>query len=84
MNVFLSLVSLLSVVISVVVSRFITQHIINAVGTRVGRDRHFLTAPAGSVMLFAVVFVVVWFIVSLILAVPWFLRIQGFLRIQDE
>ena len=76
MNVFLSLVSLLSAVIAAVVSHFITQRIIQLVSVRTDHERHFFAAPPGSAILFAVVFVVAWFIVSLILVLPWFLRIH--------
>lgn len=74
MNVVLTLASLLSAVISAVASHFITQRIIQSVSERTDHDRHFLAAPPGSAILFAFVFVVVWFIVSLIFVLPWFLR----------
>ena len=74
MNAFLSLLSLLSAVISAVVSHFITQRIIQWVNARTDQKPHFLAAPPGSAVLFAVVFVVVWIVVSRIFVLPWFLR----------
>ncbi len=74
MKVILPLVSLLSAVIAAMVSHFITQRIIELVSARADHERHFLTVPPGSAILFAVVFVVVWFIVSLIIFFPLFLR----------
>jgi uncharacterized protein YacL len=68
------LVSLLSAIIAAIVSHFITRRIIELVTSRADHQRHFLTVLPGSAILFAVVFVVVWFVVSLIIFVPWFLR----------
>ena len=76
MKVILPLVSLLSAIIAAIVEplHHATHHSVGQ--CTLDHERHFLAVPPGSAILFAVVFVVVWFIVSLIIVVPWFLRKQ--------
>ena len=73
MNFYLSLVSVASVVIAVFLSRLITRRIMQVAIKPIDRRTHLLATPMGSGILFALVFVVVWCVVSFVLAIPWLL-----------
>ena len=64
------LVSLGSIVVSIVVSRFLTVRILDTLSRRAKRKTHPFATPVGSAFLFAILFVVVWCIVSLIAYLP--------------
>ena len=66
-------ISAASIVVSILVSRFLTLRIIGRLNRRAGQTTHFLATPVGSTILFALVFVVVWCVVSFLLAIPWLL-----------
>lgn len=72
MDRYLSLVSVASIVIAAILSRLATRRILDWVGNPVDGKPHLLATPVGSALLFALVFVVVWCVVSFILAIPWF------------
>ena len=74
MKVTAPLVSLLSAIVAAVVSHFTTQYVMQLARARADDEYRVLTAPTGSAILFALVFVVFWFIVNLIFVAPWFLR----------
>jgi hypothetical protein len=65
------LVSLVSIVVSIVISRFLTIRIIEWLNERAKEKTNPFRAPAASVFLFAVIFVVVWCAVSFIAYLPW-------------
>lgn len=67
------LISAASIIVSILVSRFLTLRIIDRLNRRAGQTAHFLATPAGSAILFALVFVVVWCVVSFLMAIPWLL-----------
>jgi len=73
MDYYLSLVSVASIVIAAILSRLVTRRIIDLVSDPIDRKTHLLATPVGSAILFALVFVVVWCVVSFILAIPWLL-----------
>lgn len=59
-------ISAASIVVSILVSRLLTLRIIDRLNRRAGQTTHFLATPPGSAILFAGVFVVVWFAVSFV------------------
>ncbi len=73
MDYYLPLVSVASIVIAAILSRLATRRILDWVSNPVDGKTHFLATPMGSAILFAVVFVVVWCVVSFILTIPWLL-----------
>ena len=73
MDYYLSLVSVASIVIAAILSQLVTRRIIYMVSNPIDRETHLLATPVGSAILFALVFVVVWCVVSFILAIPWLL-----------
>lgn len=73
MDYYLSFVSVASIVIAAVLSRLVTRRIIDVASKAVDRKTHLLATPVGSAILFVVVFVVVWCIVSFLLVIPWLL-----------
>ncbi len=73
MDYYLSLVSVASIIIAAILSKLVTRRIIDLVSNPIDRKSHFLATPVGSAILFALIFVVVWCVVSFILAIPWLL-----------
>ena len=71
MSHYLTFVSVVSIAISIIVSRLLTTRIIDALNTRFGREGHFLAGPFGGALLFAVLFIVCWIAVSAVLVIPW-------------
>ncbi|MBL7039964.1 MAG: hypothetical protein ISR77_15105 [Pirellulaceae bacterium] len=67
------LVSLGSIVVAIVISRFLTVRITETLNKRAKKKTHPLQTPAGGALLFAVIFVVVWCVVSFIVYLPWLL-----------
>lgn len=74
MSQFALLACVAGIVVALVVSRVLTQRIIDTLNRGGGHRGHFLTTPVGSALLFATVFVAVWCAVSLIGALPWLLN----------
>ncbi len=73
MDYYFTLVSVASIVIAAVLGRFVTRRIMDLAGNSADGKAHWLGTPIGSAVLFALVFVVVWCVVSLLLAIPWLL-----------
>lgn len=70
MDYYLSVVSVASIVLAAVLSRLVTRRIMDLISDPVGGKNQFLATPLGSAILFALVFVVVWCVVSVVLAAP--------------
>jgi hypothetical protein len=70
---YLSLVRVASIVVAAVLAQLVAGRIIYMTTNPTGGKAHLLATPVGSAILFALVFVVVWCIVSFILAIPWLL-----------
>jgi len=66
-----TLVSFGSVVVSIIVSRILTVRVLDTLNRRAKGKPHSFDTPAGSACLFAILFVVVWCLVSLIAYLPW-------------
>ena len=73
MDYYLSLVSVASIVIAVILSRLVTRRIVHVASKPIDRKTHLLATPVGSAILFAIVFVVMWCVVSVLLVIPWLL-----------
>ena len=73
MDYYLTFVSVASIVIAAVLGQLVTRRIIYMVSNPLDGKTHLLATPVGSAILFALVFVVVWCVVSFILAIPWLL-----------
>jgi len=73
MDYYLSFVSVASIVIAAILSQLVTRRILHLASNPIDGKTHFLATPVGSTILFALVFVVVWCVVSFILAIPWLL-----------
>jgi hypothetical protein len=73
MDCYRSLVSVASIVLAAIPSQLVTRRIICMASNPVDGKIHFLATPVGNAILFALVFVVVWCVVSFILAIPWLL-----------
>lgn len=69
-DLYLSFVSVVSVVIAVVLTPPATRGVIHVAGAFVGRKLDLPATPAGNAVLLALVFVVVWCVVSFFLIVP--------------
>lgn len=83
MDRYLPLVPLASIVIAAILSRLATRRIVDWLSNPVAEKPHFLTTPMGIAVLFAGVFVVVWFAVSFLLVIPWLLA-QSHKRVEDR
>ncbi len=75
MDYYLSFVSVASILVAGLLSRFITQRIIQLAARPSDQKSHLhaLATPAGSAILFTVIFAALWFAVSLVLVIPWWL-----------
>ena len=73
MDYYLPLMSVASIVIAAVLSQLVTRRIIYMASSPLDGNTHFLATPVGNAILFALVFVVVWCVVSFILVIPWLL-----------
>lgn len=71
LNFYLAIVSVLSIVVSAVLGRVITQQILRAGQRRTNEKVDPLARTARSAILFAIVFVVLWWAVSCLLMIPW-------------
>ena len=67
------LVSLGSIVVAIVISRFLAVRIAETLNKRNNERKHPLQTRAGGALLFAVIFVVVWCGVSFLAYLPWWL-----------
>ena len=66
------LTSLLAAAIAAVATPSVLRHLVQMLDA--GPDEpHFVAASPGSVIAFAVIFAVLWFVMNLLLVVPWFL-----------
>jgi hypothetical protein len=83
MDYYLSLMSVASIVIAAILSRLATRRILDWVSNPVDGKTHLLATPMGGAVLFALVFVIVWCVVSFILAIPWLLA-QSRKRLDDR
>ena len=78
MRLYLSFVTLASVLVSVYVSLLLTPRIVVCLGTRAGRPKRGITVPPQrAAFVFAVVFVLVWIVVSVLLASPLLVLTSG-------
>ncbi len=73
MDYYLSAVSVASIIIAAILSRFITQRIMQVADRTFNRKTSLLLTPAGSAILFATIFVVLWCAVGFLLFIPWLL-----------
>lgn len=73
MRYYLSLVSVMSVIIAAILTQLVTGRIIGMASNPIDGKDHLLATPMGSAILYALVFVVVWCVVSFVLAIPWLL-----------
>jgi hypothetical protein len=69
---YLQIVAVLSVVVAALISHPVTQFITNGVSRRTGRNDHVLAESPGNAILFGVVFVTSWVILSFLLMSPSF------------
>lgn len=66
-------ISTATIVVSILVSRFLTLRTIDKLNRQTKQPAHFFATPVGSALLFGAVFVVVWCAVSFIAYLPWLL-----------
>lgn len=73
MDRYLSVVSVVSIIIAAILSHLVTRRAIYMVSNLIDRKAHWLTTPTGSAVSFAVIFVIAWCAVSFIMIIPWLL-----------
>ena len=73
MGYYWALVSVVSVVIATILSPLVTRRIVDMASNPIDGKDHLLATPMGSTLLYALVFAVVWCVVSFVLAIPWLL-----------
>ena len=74
MNLYVSFISIGSILIAAVACPYVSQLITDAASRALGRKEHFLTASPGDAFLKIAVFLVLWSAVSFLLAIPLFLK----------
>ena len=65
------LLQVVSIVAALLVSRMLTVMVLRKTSSRPGQKPHPLSTPLGSSLLFAAIFVGVWFLISAILVLVW-------------